>query len=107
MKFYLICISLLLSLNTQAQAEAVEHSDSALETNGIKVEYFESSKKGIIRPSGCSQCLLEFYNFKKDIKIIKNGKSIQLPEFMNDYWNAKYPTIFIDLKTNEVKRVNY
>ena len=35
---------------------AVETLDVALETNGIKVEYIESSKRGIISVVDCSQC---------------------------------------------------
>ncbi|MFT5594144.1 MAG: hypothetical protein ACI8SR_002533 [Oceanicoccus sp.] len=105
MKHYFF--SLLLLIPNIAFAKVVEHSDTALEANGMKVEFFDSSETGIIRPINCNLCLLEFYNFDNKIKINKSGTPIPLKTFMDDYWNAQYPTLFIDPRTNTVKKINY
>lgn len=106
MKFILTLIIGFLLVGV-AQSAPNKHQDSALETNGVKVEYYETSKRGIIRPIGCSLCILKIYHFTSDIKIKKDNQPITLEAFMSDYWNAKYPTLFIDLKTNKVLRVSY
>ena len=86
---------------------AVETLDVALETNGIKVEYIESSKRGIISVVDCSQCSKSQYDFQTPPEIIKKGKAITFEDFMLDYWNAKNATIFLDLRSSQVIKVIY
>ncbi len=81
--------------------------NTAVETGGIKVEYFDSTKKGIIQVFKCSQCTKKYYEFLKEPKIIKSGKSISLKEFMQDYWNAKFPTLILERESKLVLKVVY
>ncbi|MEH6344913.1 MAG: hypothetical protein V7785_07505 [Bermanella sp.] len=81
--------------------------DIALEPQSIKVEYMSSSDSGIIYVKGCDQCSNAFYTFKQKPKIIKQGKEISFEIFMTEYWNAKFPTLFLDIKSQAVIRVVY
>ncbi len=105
MKFLL---SLLLSFGVlqSAQAELVV-LELAVETNGIRVEYIESSNRGIIYVKGCSECEMKKYFFSKKPIIEKHGKSISFNEFLGSYWNAEYPTLFLDPESLSVLRINY
>ncbi|GAA6135882.1 hypothetical protein NBRC116188_26720 [Oceaniserpentilla sp. 4NH20-0058] len=100
--------TLLLCLFTSIlHAETLKHKTSALETNGIKVEFFSSSNYGVITPIGCSYCLQKTYKFYSDININKKGKTTTLQSLLAEYSRAKYPTIFINLDSNVVYKLNY
>ncbi len=100
-------IFLFASLYFSACAYSATALDIALEPQSIKVEYMDSSSSGIIYVKGCDQCGKDFYNFKQKPKIIKQGKEISFEIFMTEYWNAKFPTLFLDIKSQAVMRVVY
>ncbi len=86
---------------------AVKTLDIAVEATSIKLEYIESSNRGIIYPKNCEQCAKSYYEFTQIPKIIKNGKSISFDYFLKDYWNAKYTTLLLDKKSLSVLKVVY
>ncbi len=104
MKFLLFFLTLY-SFISFVHADIEE--DTALETGGIKVEFFELTNKGIIHVYDCDQCLNKFYTFDDQPRIKRQGRYIPFEEFMTDYWNAKYPTIFLDKKSRSVLKVSY
>jgi len=104
MKF-LLCAFCILSVS-QASFGA-QYLELAVETNGIRVEYIESSNRGLVHIKGCSQCEKKYYTFTKKPIIKKQGKIISFDEFLTDYWNAKFPTLFLDPKSLSVLRINY
>jgi len=79
----------------------------AVETNGIRVEYIESSNRGLVHIKDCNQCEKKYYSFSKKPIINKYGKIISFDEFLTDYWNAEYPTLFLDPESLSVLRINY
>lgn len=81
--------------------------DIAVEAKSIKAEYFSSSKQGIIHVKGCEQCQAPFYKFKDLPLIIKEGKPLSFDSFMDDYWNAKFPTLILDLNSKLVLQIIY
>ena len=89
-----------------SQAEIIS-LEIARETLSIKIEYIESSNRGLVHPKGCSLCTKDFYKFSKPPIINKKGKVISFDEFLADYWNAEYPTLFLDPKSLSVLRINY
>ncbi len=88
-------------------AVAVTALDIALETGGIKVEYNDVSKKGIIHVYKCEQCTKKYYEFSELPKIMRKGSDISFDIFMKDYWNAKYPTLLLDIESLTVLQVSY
>ena len=95
------------ALSASQGGQAAQFLDIAIETNGIRVEYIESSKRGLVHIKGCSQCKKKYYYFSKKPIINKSGKVISFDEFLTDYWNAEYPTLFLDPKSLSVLRINY
>ena len=85
----------------------VKALDIAVEATSIKLEYIESSNRGIIYPKQCEQCTQSYYEFTQAPKIIKNEKSISFENFLEDYWNAKYTTLLLDKKSLAVLKVVY
>ena len=81
--------------------------DTAMETSGIKVEFFETSQEGIVYVYGCDQCTEKFYTFTDEPRIKRKGKYISFEEFMKDYWNAEHPTLFLDQRTQSVRKILY
>ncbi len=102
-----LMICLFTCLYFSASANAATALDIALEPQSIKVEYMDSSSSGIIYVKGCDQCAKPFYSFKQKPKIIKQGKEISFESFMEDYWNARFPTLFLNIKSQAVMRVVY
>lgn len=97
-----------LILIASSSAQSVETLDTALESNGIKVEYIEASKRGVITVLDCNLCSEKQYSFENTFpEIIRKGTKISFETFMKDYWNAKHATIFLDLRSNQVIRVIY
>jgi len=94
-------------LFTSALSYSVETLDIALESQGLKLEYIESSNRGILTPIQCSSCNQKQYEFTELPQVIKQGKPIQFDLFLKDYWNAKHTTIFLDPRTKYVIRVIY
>lgn len=94
-------LALTLGLLCSTSVFAIETLDIALEAKSLKLEFYETTQRGIIRLKGCSRCEKDFYDFEKKPSIIKNGQSISFEAFQNDFWNAQYPTIFLD-KTNQL-----
>lgn len=101
----LILISLLLFVSS-ASAKIIT-LDIALEMESFDVEYSEISKTGLIRVVDCSVCTQKIYTFDDKIIIKKQGNIITLEEFMQDYWNAKYPTLFADKDNLSIMRLIY
>lgn len=99
--FLIFCI--LYSSNLYAESTV----DTALETSGIRVEYFESSRKGVVYVKGCEQCSQKFYKFSDEPRVKRKGKYISFEEFMTDYRNAEHPTIFLDKRTRSVRKILY
>jgi len=85
----------------------VKTNDIAVEATSIKVEYIESSSRGIIYPKDCEQCDQDYYEFSKLPIIIKAGNEISFSSFMADYWNAKFPALLLDKDTKTVLKVVY
>ncbi len=104
MKFFLYFLTIW-SFVSFAHADIEE--DTALETGSIKVEFFETSGKGVIHVLDCDQCLKQFYTFSDQPRIKRKGSYIPFEVFMKDYWNAKNPTIFLDKQSRSVLKVSY
>ncbi len=102
-----LIICLFICFYFSASASAATALDIALEPQSIKVEYMDSSNSGIIYVKDCEQCTKPFYSFKQKPKIIKQGKEISFETFMTDYWNARFPTLFLNIKSQAVMRVVY
>lgn len=105
MKFFLLTfITLIISSNSFA-AKAVE---LARELHSIKVEYISSSDRGLIYVYGCSQCKGKtYYEFNSKPIIKKEGKTISFDDFLTDYRNGKFFTLFLSLDNHSVQRINY
>jgi hypothetical protein len=104
-KLIIICLSICTLLSTSAfGAKAL---DIALEMNSFKAEYYATSKQGIIKVSGCNQCEEKIYRFDDTVKIVKNNQPISIDIFIKDYWNAEYPTIFLDPATKSIILIAY
>jgi len=102
---YLLCVFCILSISQTSFG--AQYLELAVETNGIRVEYIESSNRGLVHIKDCSQCEKKYYSFSKKPTINKYGKIISFDEFLTDYWNAEYPTLFLDPKSLSVLRINY
>lgn len=100
-------LALTLGLLCSASVFAIETLDIALEADSLKLEYYETTQRGIIRLKGCTYCDQDIYEFKSKPAIEKNGKEITFDFFLKDFWNARSPTIFLDKKTKHVIRVIY
>lgn len=94
------------SLHFSANAKIIS-LEGAVETESIKVEYFDTTKRGIVRVKGCEQCKEAYYSFKKQPTIIKNGRVILFDYFLTDFRSAKNPTLFLDPKDQSVLRIKY
>ena len=105
MKF-LLCFLFSWGVLQSAQAEVIA-LEEAVETNGIKVEYITSSKRGIIHVIDCDLCTKPYYHFTGQPIIIKAGVIIPFESFLKDYWNASYPTLLLDPKSLDVLRISY
>jgi hypothetical protein len=81
--------------------------DIPIEMDGFKIEFFETSNRGIISVIGCDSCDEKIYEFKSSIDIFKQGKKISLNVFLKDYWNSDNPTIFLDPKSGYAIRIIY
>lgn len=79
----------------------------AVEAKSIRVEYIESSKRGVIYVYSCNQCKQRQYYFDKAPTILRSGKSISFRTFLKDYWNAKIPTLVLDPYSKTVLKVVY
>ena len=102
---YLLCVFCILVISQTSFG--AQYLELAVETNGIRVEYIESSNRGLVHIKDCSQCEKKYYSFSKKPTINKYGKIISFDEFLTDYWNAEYPTLFLDPKSLSVLRINY
>ena len=102
-----ILLSFILFALLPLPSVAVTALDLALETGGIKVKYSDLSKKGVVYAYKCGQCTQKFYEFSGPIKVTKQNKNMPFSEFMEDYWNAKYPTVFLDPDTLNVLHISY
>ncbi len=81
--------------------------DIAIEANGIRVEYNTLSNSGKIHVYHCEQCKQSNYSFTKKPHIMRKGKTISFDVFMQDFWNAKYPTLILDSESLTVLEVVY
>ena len=81
--------------------------DKAVETNGIRVEFNSISISGIIYVYQCEQCNKSNYTFTKLPQVIRRGTTIAFDIFMNDFRNAKYPTLILDKETLTVLKIVY
>jgi len=104
MKF-LLCVFCILGISQTSFG--AQYLELAVETNGIRVEYIESSNRGLVHIKNCSQCEKKYYSFSKKPTINKYGKIISFDEFLTDYWNAEYPTLFLDPESLSVLRITY
>jgi len=104
---YLISTLLTLAALFSATSHAAQALDIALEMKSFKAEYYSSSKTGVVKVAGCNQCEEDIYRFNSTVKILKNEKSITIEQFVQDYWNAEYPTIFLDPATKLIILIAY
>ncbi len=104
MKFFLCFFYILTISQASLGARAL---DVAREMDSIKVEYYQTSNKGLVRVKGCSQCSKEVYTFTKKPLITRGGENIPFEEFMQEYWKAEYLTLLLDIKTLSVLSIHY
>lgn len=103
---YYLLVTLLLSL-LSTHSLAVTATNVALEAKTIRVEYIQSSNRGIIYVHGCRQCKQRQYSFSGQPEIKRKGKQLPFSTFLKDYWNAKYPTLIVHPTNQAVQRVVY
>ena len=103
MKYILLTLICLCSISTYA----VRDIEVPLEMDSFQVEYRDISKTGTIRVKNCHRCKQDIYEFNETIKIIRNNQSITINELLKDYWNAKHPTVFLNLNDAAVVRISY
>ncbi len=104
MKFLLSLFCILSFSQTSLAAQAV---DIAREVESIKVEYYDTTSKGVVRVKGCTPCTKKTYTFSRIPSITKNNKKISFKEFMKDYWNATFATLLLDKDTLTVQSIHY
>ncbi len=104
MKFLLSLFCVLSFSQTSLAAHA---ADIAREVASIKVEYYDTTNKGVVRVKGCSQCSKKMYSFTSIPLITRNNKTITFKEFMADYWNATFATLLLDKNTLTVQSIHY
>lgn len=102
MKIYLIIFSLLFC----HQAYSLKSLEKALELKSIKVEYYKTSGRGLVYVYSCYKCK-KYYSFTSKPIIKRRGKTITFEEFLQDSINVKYPTVFLDIEDETVRRINY
>ncbi len=88
-------------------AADVAARDKARETNGIRVEFNSISISGIVYVYQCEQCSKSNYTFTKLPLVIRKGRTIAFDIFMNDFRNAKYPTLILDKEDLTVLKIVY
>ena len=88
-------------------AHATTATSFAYEANSLKLAYSEISQAGTIRLFGCSRCDKSVFSFTTPPNILKQGNSVPFSFFLKDYWNAKYPTLFVDKNTAQVIQITY
>jgi hypothetical protein len=81
--------------------------ETAVESPGIKAEYYETSKTGKIFVIDCNQCDRSFYSFSSTPKITKNGLDISFKKFMADPKKGGFTTLILNLQDDSVLRINY
>lgn len=86
---------------------AVEDLETPLEMNSFLIEFREASKTGVIRVKGCNRCKQEFYEFNEDVVITRQGQIISIDILLNEYWDVKYPTIFLKANGTKATRISY
>jgi len=104
MKFF---IGLILFSVLSATSHGVTALDTAIEVGSIKVEYYDTSNTGVIHVYQCDSCTQSIYKFSTPPKVIRSGKVIDFKVFMNDYWNAKFPTLLLDNESLSILQVVY
>jgi hypothetical protein len=92
------------SFSVQSEITSLE---IALETEKLKAEYYETSGRGKLTLIGCKRCEETVYEFEEAPLIFKKHQPITIEAFMQDYWNADYPTVFINLDKTKVLRISY
>lgn len=102
-----ILLCLIGALSLTLNSYAAKYLEIAVETNGIKVEFFESSNRGLIHVKDCSQCKQKYYTFTNKPIIKRFGRIVSFETFLTDYWNAEDPTLFLDPDSLSVLRINY
>jgi len=100
----LLFIALTLITSSSFAAKVLDHP---YEMESFKIEYINSSKRGVITAIGCTYCDKTTYEFKGDIEVINKGKKVPLNKLLKEYSNANYPTIFIDPKSGYAIRIVY
>ncbi len=101
----LLCVFCILSISQTSFG--AQYLELAVETNGIRVEYIESSNRGLVHVKDCSQCTKKYYTFSEKPIINRLGRIISFDDFLTDYWNAEDPTLFLDPESLSVLRINY
>ena len=81
--------------------------DKAIESTSIRVEFNSISISGIIYVHQCEQCRKSNYTFTKIPLVIRRGTTIAFDIFMNDFQNAKYPTLILDKEDLTVLKIVY
>ncbi len=107
MKHSQLSITFILCIVVSTSSADVPARDTAIEANGIRVEYNSISSIGRIHVYHCEQCKKSDYSFTKKPHIVRKGKTISFDFFMQDFWNAKYPTLILDSESLSVLEVVY
>jgi len=102
-RFLLLVVTLFYGLNSHA----VRATSMALEATSLKLVYSDISQSGTVKLYGCGQCKVSTYSFSSPPAVLKKGKAVPFSFFITDYWNAKYPTILVDMNTSNVLQITY
>lgn len=103
MKYILLALISLCSIATYA----VRDIEVPLEMDSFQIEYRDISKTGTIRVKNCNRCKQDIYKFNETIEIKRKNQTITINELLKDYWNAKHPTVFLNLNDTTVIRISY
>lgn len=78
-----------------------------IEPKSIKVEYYETSNRGVIYVYECEHCIKKQYEYKGKIPIVKRGVKISFDQFMKEYNSIEYPALMISPQSGLIVRVTY
>lgn len=104
---YLTLITLSLCFLTNFASAKIVTLDFPVEIKKIKAEFYEVSGKGKITLVGCSTCDQTVYEFETPPDIYKGKTKVTYQQFMQEYWTAKHPTVFLNLEKTQILRIKY
>jgi len=101
----LLCFIIILGI--APLTHSAQSTPTVLEVVKIKVEYYDTSNRGIVRVINCTRCSKKIYKFNTPPVIKKNGKVISIENFISEHQKAITATLFLDNTTLSVERINF